>query len=177
MAGNLSFRSALRTNDAPDVPKRVLQPILLVEDNAIDIELALVALEVCGVENEVIVVRDGAEALDYLYGQGAYADLRPVQPAVILMDLKLPKLTGLEVLRIIKRDPALKAVPVVMLTSSREQQDLLDSYESQVNAYVVKPIKFDQFSDAIAGLSKFWTLRNEPPPLPAFGAAGTAAPA
>lgn len=176
MAGNLSFRSALRV-DVPESPKRAPKPILLVEDNPIDVELALVALEVCGVENEVIVLRDGAATLDYLYGQGAFADPPPAQPAVILMDLKLPKVTGLEVVRIIKRDPALRAIPVVMLTSSREQQDLLDSYESQVNAYVVKPIKFDQFSDAIAGLSKFWTLRNELPPLPLFGGAAAGAPA
>lgn len=141
-----------------------LKPILLVEDNPHDLELALVALERGKLANEVIVVRDGAEALDYLCVQGAYADRAPGNPAVVLLDLKLPKLDGLQVLERIKNEPRLQTVPVVMLTSSNEERDLVRSYQLGVNSYVVKPVGFSQFIEAVCELGVFWALRNEPPP-------------
>ncbi len=142
----------------------MLKPILLVEDNPKDLELTLIALEKSQLANEVIVVRDGAEALDYLQGQGSYATRPAGNPAVMLLDLKLPKVDGLEVLRFIRQTPSLKSIPVVMLTSSREEQDLLRSYELGVNAYVVKPVEFNEFVAAIADLGVFWAVLNEPPP-------------
>ena len=141
-----------------------LKPILLVEDSANDIELTLAALEENRLANEVIVVRDGAEALDYLFGRGIFKLRSKGNPAVVLLDLKLPKVDGLEVLRQLKGDPSLRAVPVVMLTSSREEQDLTRSYNLGVNAYVVKPVEFKQFVAAIADLGVFWAVLNEPPP-------------
>ena len=142
----------------------MLKPILLVEDNPNDLELTLIALAKSQLANEVVVVRDGAEALDYLHRRGEYAQ-RPVgNPAVILLDLKLPKVDGLEVLKEIRATDALRAVPVVMLTSSREEQDLVRSYELGVNAYVVKPVDFTEFLRAIADLGVFWAVLNEPPP-------------
>lgn len=142
----------------------MLKPILLVEDNPKDLELALVALEKSQLANEVIVARDGAEALDYLLCEGAFADRPQGNPAVVLLDLKLPKVDGLEVLEKIKTDPALRSVPVVMLTSSREEKDLLKSYNAGVNSYVVKPVGFGDFIEAIQDLGVFWALLNEPPP-------------
>jgi CheY-like chemotaxis protein len=142
----------------------MLKPILLVEDNPNDLELTLIALERSQLANDVIVIRDGAEALDYLEARGAYKDRTPGNPAVILLDLKLPKVDGLEVLKHVRSSPTLKSLPVVMLTSSREEQDLLRSYELGVNAYVVKPVDFQEFVRAIADLGIFWAVLNEPPP-------------
>lgn len=142
----------------------MLKPILLVEDNPNDLELTLIALERSQLANEVIVVRDGAEALDYLHARGEYASREQGNPAVVLLDLKLPKVDGLEVLAEIRAVAALKSIPVVMLTSSREEQDLVRSYELGVNAYVVKPVDFTEFVRAIADLGIFWAVLNEPPP-------------
>jgi CheY-like chemotaxis protein len=141
-----------------------LKPILLVEDNPKDIELTMAALEQSQLVNEVIVVRDGAEALDYLYRRGAHQSRNTTDPAVILLDLKLPKVDGLEVLATVKGDPELRRTPVVMLTSSREESDLVRSYELGVNAFVVKPVGFREFFDAIQDLGVFWAVLNEPPP-------------
>jgi len=141
-----------------------LKPILLVEDDARDLELALVALERSQLANEVIVVRDGAEALDYLNREGAHANRDEGNPAVILLDLKLPKVNGLEVLQTVRATAALKSVPVVMLTSSQAESDVVRSYELGVNAYVVKPVEFKQFVVAISELGMFWAVLNEPPP-------------
>lgn len=141
-----------------------LKRILLVEDNANDIELTLTALEENHLANEVVVARDGVEALDYLYRRGIFK-LRAVgNPAVVLLDLKLPRVDGMEVLRQLKSDPDLRTVPVVMLTSSREEQDLLSSYNLGVNAYVVKPVEFAEFVQALNRLGLFWAVINEPPP-------------
>jgi CheY-like chemotaxis protein len=142
----------------------MLKPILLVEDNPNDLELTLLALERSQLANDVVVTRDGAEALDYLHARGTYAGRAPGNPAVVLLDLKLPKIDGLEVLANIRSAPTLKRLPVVMLTSSREETDLLRSYELGVNAYVVKPVEFRAFIDAIADLGVFWAVLNEPPP-------------
>jgi CheY-like chemotaxis protein len=141
-----------------------LKRILLAEDNANDLELTLAALEAHRVANEVDVVRDGAEALDYLYRRGAYADRPHTAPALVLLDLKMPKVDGLEVLRTIKNDPQLRLTPVVMLTSSREEVDLVRSYQMGVNAYVVKPVDFAEFMDAVRQLGAFWAVVNEAPP-------------
>ncbi len=137
--------------------------ILLVEDSENDIELTLAALAK-HVANEVDVARDGAEALDYLYRRGAFAGRAGAAPVLVMLDLKMPKVDGLEVLRTIKADPALRRIPVVMLTSSREQRDLAESYEHGVNAYVVKPVEFEKFTNAVRQLGLFWMLLNEPPP-------------
>ena len=142
----------------------MLKPILLVEDNPHDLELTLIALERSQLANEVIVVRDGADALDYLHARGGFASREQGNPAVVLLDLKLPKVDGLEVLAEIRASATLKSVPVVMLTSSREEQDLIRSYELGVNAYVVKPVDFHEFVRAIADLGIFWAVLNEPPP-------------
>ena len=142
----------------------MLKPILLVEDNPSDLELTLIALERTNLANEVIVVRDGAEALDFLFCRGAYASRAKGNPVVILLDLKLPKVDGLEVLEAVRRDAAVQSTPVVMLTSSREEQDLVRSYKLGVNAYVVKPVDFKEFLQAIADLGVFWAVLNEPPP-------------
>ena len=141
-----------------------LKPILLVEDNPKDVELTLVALAKSHLANEVIVARDGEEALDYLFKRGRHAARPSGTPAVVLLDLKLPKVDGLQVLEQIKSDADLRAVPVVMLTSSREEQDLLKSYRLGVNAYVVKPVDFKEFVAAIGDLGVFWAVLNEPPP-------------
>jgi CheY-like chemotaxis protein len=141
-----------------------LKPILLVEDNPKDVELTLAALAKSQLANEVVVVRDGAEALDYLLSRGSYASRLPGYPAVVLLDIKLPKVDGLEVLAEIKRNPATRHVPVVMLTSSREESDLVRSYELGVNAFVVKPVGFKEFFEAIQDLGVFWAILNEPPP-------------
>jgi len=142
----------------------MLKPILLVEDNPNDLELTLIALEKSQLANDVVITRDGAEALDYLLSKGKYADRPPGNPAVVLLDLKLPKVDGLEVLRTIRTEGPLKSLPVVMLTSSREEQDLVRSYEFGVNAYVVKPVDFPEFVRAIGDLGVFWAVLNEPPP-------------
>jgi CheY-like chemotaxis protein len=142
----------------------MLKPILLVEDNPKDLELTLIALERTHLANEVVVTRDGAEALDYLFARGRYEGRENGNPAVVLLDLKLPKVDGLEVLRDIRADADLKSMPVVMLTSSKEETDLLRSYELGANAFVVKPVEFKQFVEAIADLGVFWAVLNEPPP-------------
>jgi len=142
----------------------MLKPILLVEDNPHDLELTLIALAKSQLANEVVVTRDGAEALDYLHRRGEFADRESGSPAVILLDLKLPKVDGLEVLKEIRQTEALRAVPVVMLTSSKEEQDVVRSYELGVNAYVVKPVDFNEFVRAIGDLGVFWAVLNEPPP-------------
>jgi len=141
-----------------------LKPILLVEDSPKDVELTLAALEQCQLANAVVVARDGAEALEYLRSLGKFADRNPGDPAVVLLDLKLPKVDGLEVLEQIKSDPKLRHTPVVMLTSSREERDLVRSYQLGVNAFVVKPVGFDKFFEAIQDLGMFWAVLNEPPP-------------
>lgn len=138
--------------------------ILLAEDNAEDIELTLEALSEHNLANKVVVVRDGAEALDYLYARGAFKMRSAGNPAVILLDIKMPKVNGLQVLKAIKADEGLKRIPVVMLTSSREEPDLAESYRLGVNAYVVKPVDFHDFAKAVRQLSIFWALLNEPPP-------------
>lgn len=146
-----------------------LRRILLVEDSAPDAELAMNALR-RHLANAIDHVHDGAEALDYLYRRGAFAAREPGQPAVVLLDLKMPRVDGLEVLRQVKGDAALKRIPVVVMTSSREEQDLVRSYELGVNAYVVKPMKFGDFAEAVKQIGMFWALINEPPPLSAGGA-------
>jgi CheY-like chemotaxis protein len=142
----------------------MLKPILLVEDDPRDLELTLVALERSQLANEVIVVRDGAAALEYLAREGEFAQRAEGNPAVILLDLKLPKVNGLEVLQTVRNTEPLRSVPVVMLTSSHEETDVLRSYQLGVNAYVVKPVEFKQFVEAIADLGIFWAVLNEPPP-------------
>lgn len=141
-----------------------LRPILLVEDSPRDVELTLAALARCQLANEVVVTRDGAEALDWLFARGAFGARDPGEPAVVLLDLKLPKLDGLEVLAVIKKDASLRQIPVVMLTSSREEKDLVQSYELGVNAFVVKPVDFNEFFHAVQELGMFWAILNEPPP-------------
>lgn len=141
-----------------------LRPILLVEDNPKDIELTLAALAKCQLANDIVVTRDGADALDYLYLRGAHATRQAGDPAVVLLDLKLPKVDGLEVLERLKGDPQRRQIPVVMLTSSREERDLVKSYELGVNAFVVKPVDFNTFFEAIQDLGMFWAVLNEPPP-------------
>lgn len=141
-----------------------LKPILLVEDDPRDLELTLVALEKSQLANEVVIVRDGAEALDYLNREGVHAGRSEGNPAVVLLDLKLPKVNGLEVLRAVRNTALLKSIPVVMLTSSQAESDVVQSYELGVNAYVVKPVEFKQFVTAIADLGMFWAVLNEPPP-------------
>jgi CheY-like chemotaxis protein len=138
--------------------------ILLVEDSANDVELTIATLTKY-VANHVDVARDGAEALDYLFKRGAFAGRTAGTPVLVMLDLKIPKIDGLEVLRTIKADPTLKRLPVVVLTSSREQRDVVQSYELGVNAYVVKPVEFEQFAEAVKQLGLFWLLLNEPPPM------------
>ncbi|MEP6592203.1 MAG: response regulator [Acidobacteriota bacterium] len=142
---------------------KTLRSILLVEDSVRDAELILDALEGNKLANEVVHVRDGAEALDYLYRRGSFATRSGGQPALMLLDLKLPKVDGLEVLRQIKGDAALRMLPVVMMTSSRQEQDLVRSYQLGANAYVVKPMKFQDFVEAVKQVSGFWAVLNEVP--------------
>ena len=138
--------------------------ILMVEDDPRDVELSLTALEDYHLANEVVVLGDGAEALDYLHCRGSFAARARGNPAVLLLDLKLPKVNGLEVLQQIKSDENLKTIPVVVLTSSREESDLVASYKLGVNAYVVKPVDFHEFVNAVKELGVFWAVINEPPP-------------
>ena len=138
--------------------------ILMVEDDPRDVELTLTALEEYNLANEVVVARDGAEALDYLYCRGSFETRSSENPAVMLLDLKLPKVDGLEVLQQVKSDEKLKLIPVVVLTSSHEEKDMVASYKLGVNAYVVKPVDFHEFVNAIKELGAFWAVINEPPP-------------
>jgi CheY-like chemotaxis protein len=138
--------------------------ILIVEDDPNDVELSLTALADYNLANEVVVARDGQQALDYLYCRGEFTS-RPVEnPAVMLLDLKLPKIGGLEVLQQVKSDERLKTIPVVVLTSSNEEKDMMRSYSLGVNAYVVKPVDFHEFVNAVKELGVFWAVINEPPP-------------
>lgn len=141
-----------------------LRPILLAEDNPNDVELIITALKSARLANEIVVTSDGEQALDFLYRRGKYAGRIGTMPAVVLLDLKMPKVDGREVLRQIRIDPQLSGLPVVVLTSSREESDLLQSYQLGVNAYVVKPVEFEEFITAVAKLGFFWALLNEPPP-------------
>jgi DNA-binding response OmpR family regulator len=138
--------------------------ILIVEDDPKDVELTLTALDEYNLANEVVVTRDGQEALDYLHCRGKFASRSDGNPAVLLLDLKLPKLDGLEVLQRIKSDEKLKTIPVVVLTSSHEEKDMVASYRMGVNAYVVKPVDFHEFVNAVKELGAFWAVINEPPP-------------
>jgi CheY-like chemotaxis protein len=142
----------------------LLGRILMVEDDPRDVELTLTALGDYNLTNEVVVVHDGEEALDYLYRRGGFSARHNDNPAVLLLDLKLPKVDGLEVLKQIKSDETLRLIPVVVLTSSREERDMVASYKLGVNAYVVKPVDFHEFVNAIKELGMFWAIVNEPPP-------------
>ncbi|CAM5762846.1 response regulator [Labrys miyagiensis] len=141
-----------------------LRPILLVEDNLADVELTLAAFKRTQLANEIVVARDGAAALDYVFGEGEYASRQPEPPAVILLDLKLPKIDGLEVLERIKSHDLYRTIPVVMLTSSREESDVVRSYQQGVNSFVVKPVDFKAFFQAIQELGVMWAVLNEPYP-------------
>ena len=141
-----------------------LKRILLVEDDPKDVELTLVAFSDCNLANEVAVVHDGAEALDFLLCRGDFASRPNVNPAVILLDLKIPKVDGLEVLRQVRADDRLNMIPIVIFTSSKEDSDLIESYQLGTNAYVQKPIDFKQFITSIKQLGVFWAIINEPPP-------------
>jgi CheY-like chemotaxis protein len=143
---------------------KTLKVILLVEDDLQDVELTVTALDDYKLRNEVVVTRDGVEALDFLYRRAAFAERPAGLPVVILLDLKLPRIDGLEVLRQLKADESLRSVPVVVLTSSRESRDLEECYRLGVNAYVVKPVRFNEFIEAVKHLGMFWVLINEPPP-------------
>lgn len=143
----------------------MIKHILLAEDDPRDVELTLAALDEHNLANSVSVVHDGEEALDYLYCRGKYKERQEGFPVVVLLDLKMPKVSGLEVLKIIKADEYLRSIPIVVLTSSREEPDLIESYKHGVNAYVVKPVDFAEFIKAVKRLGIFWTATNEPPPL------------
>ena len=140
-----------------------IRKILIAEDNANDAELMLVALQKHRLSNELIFVRDGAQALDYLYKRNEFADRGGQNPALVLLDLKMPKVDGIEVLKQVKSDPAMRSIPIVVLTSSREEQDLVQTYDLGVNAYVVKPVDFHEFVDAVKLLGGFWAVVNETP--------------
>lgn len=141
-----------------------VKSILLVEDSAQDRELTIAALGEHHLANQVVPARDGAEALDYVFRRGAWAERPPGHPAVILLDLKMPKVDGVEVLRALKSNEDTRAIPVVVLTSSREEPDLRECYRLGVNAYVVKPVDFQAFMNAVKDLGTFWAILNEPPP-------------
>ena len=145
--------------------------LLLVEDDPNDVELTLIALRKHKLGNKIHVVRDGEEALDFLFARGAYAHRgSDGQPKVILLDLKLPKISGLEVLKAVKSDPRTQAVPVVVMTSSREQRDMVEGYRLGVNSYIQKPIDFNQFQAIIKDLGYYWLVINQSPPPEAFPA-------
>jgi len=141
-----------------------LRHILLAEDNANDVELTLAALKTNRVLNDVVVTRDGADTLDYLWRRNAYKDRAGGNPVLMLLDLKMPKVDGLEVLRQVKSSAQFRTIPIVILTSSREEQDVVRSYDLGVNAYVVKPVDFHDFIEAVKLLGGFWAVVNEPPP-------------
>jgi CheY-like chemotaxis protein len=142
------------------------KPVLLVEDNPDDVELAMRAFRKNNLMNKIVVAHDGAEALDYLFATGDYAERDPnLLPQLMLLDLKLPKVDGLEVLRRIRADERTKLIPVVILTSSKEEQDLIQSYTLHANSYIRKPVDFDQFIEAVRQLGLYWLILNEPPPL------------
>ena len=141
-----------------------VRTILLAEDNPMDVELTLEALAEHNLANHVTVVKDGVETMEYLRHEGKFKLRKPGHPAVLLLDIKMPRMDGIEVLRTIRNDPALKTLPVVMLTSSREEQDLIKSYELGVNAYVVKPVDFKDFIEAVKQIGVFWAVINEKPP-------------
>ena len=140
--------------------------ILLVEDSQDDLDMTLRALSKANLANKIQVARDGVEALEFIFGEGVHAG-RKIEntPKVILLDLKLPKIDGMEVLKRVKNDPRTKLVPVVMLTSSKEQRDIIESYHLGVNSYIVKPVNFERFATAVAELGMYWLLRNQPPKL------------
>ncbi len=140
-----------------------LKRILLAEDDPQDVELTLDALSEYNLANEIVVARDGVEALDYVYRRGLFADRPAGNPAVILLDLKMPRLDGLQVLRQLKADESMRLIPIVILTSSREDHDLAKCYKLGVNAYVVKPVHFTEFVEAVRRIGVFWALINEPP--------------
>ena len=137
--------------------------ILLVDDDSRDVELALASLEEHNLANQVALARDGAEALDYLYRRGRFAERPMGHPVVVFLDLKMPKADGHEVLRQVKSDPDLKSIPIVVLTSSKEEQDLVESYNHNANAYVVKPVAFESFVEVVKQLGLFWVVTNETP--------------
>lgn len=141
-----------------------LRPILLAEDNPNDVELTLTALHSLNLANEIVVVNDGAQVMDFLRRQGEFSTRLAVQPAVIMLDLKMPRVDGLEALQQIRSDAELRMLPIVILTSSREESDVVKGYSLGANAYVVKPVDFDQFISAVSQLGVFWALINEPPP-------------
>lgn len=141
-----------------------LRPILLVEDSPKDIELTLAALRGSQLVNEVVVLRDGADALDYLYRRGAFAGRQGQDPVVVILDIRMPRVNGLEVLATLKGDPALSRMPVLMLTSSTDEMDLLRSHDLRANAFVTKPVGFQEFFEAIQSIGAFWAVLNEPPP-------------
>ena len=140
-----------------------LRPILLAEDNPNDVELTMTALHNLNLANEIIVVNNGAEVMDFLQRRNAFAERPAIPPAVILLDLKMPRVDGLEALRMIRADPETRTLPIVILTSSREENDLVKGYQLGANAYVVKPVDFEQFISAVSQLGVFWALINEPP--------------
>jgi CheY-like chemotaxis protein len=140
-----------------------LKTILLAEDNPKDVELTLEALSEYNLANHVTVVKDGVEAMEFLRCEGSYRLRKSGNPAVVLLDIKMPRMDGIEVLRAVRSDPALKMLPVVMLTSSREERDLITSYDMGVNAYVVKPVGFKEFVEAVKQIGVFWAIINEPP--------------
>jgi len=142
-----------------------IRTILFAEDNPKDVELTLEALGDHNLANNVIVMRDGVETMDYLRCEGKYKQRKPGNPAVLLLDIKMPRMDGIEVLKAIRSDKKLHTLPVVMLTSSREEQDVIKSYELGVNAYVVKPVNFKEFIEAVKQLGVFWAVINEVPPL------------
>jgi CheY-like chemotaxis protein len=145
-------------------PETSLRSLLLVEDNPNDVELTLGALRDANLANDVVVANDGEQALDFLFRRGRHAGRTGRQPAAILLDLKMPKVDGHEVLRQIRADPELHLIPVVILTSSREERDLYESYDKGANSYVVKPVDFEEFFTAISKLGVFWAILNKPPP-------------
>lgn len=141
-----------------------LRPILLAEDNPNDVELTLTALRGLGLRNEIVVVHDGAAVLEFLQRRNGFSSRAAVPPVVVLLDLKMPRVNGLEALRSIRADPELRNLPIVILTSSREEGDLLQGYELGANSYVVKPVDFEQFIAAVSRIGLFWAVVNEPPP-------------
>ena len=149
---------------------QVMKRVLLVEDDPNDVELTLAGLAEYNLANEVVVARDGEEALDYLYHRGKFAARSNGNPAVILLDLKLPKVDGLQVLRELKNDARTKAIPVILLTASREERDLVESYKTGVNSYIQKPVNFAQFQEVVKQLGMYWLLVNARPPAAAFAA-------